>query len=187
MPSLSTWELSRFPTSRLTGALLGQARSRSFQRSSEEIVFSRSSGFRLLHVSHDDIVVPVARINKVKALLDLLIPNFQASYNPSRDVSVDETMIGFRGRFSAKQYLLNKPTKYGVKAFTIADSSHGYILNILLYTGKDTLANTSPQYKDQQQPAQVVLHLAEPYLDQGRHVFTDRYYTSISLAKALSD
>ena len=143
--------------------------------------------FRLLHVSHDDIVVPVARINKVKALLDLLIPNFQASYNPSRDVSVDETMIGFRGRFSAKQYLLNKPTKYGVKAFTIADSSHGYILNILLYTGKDTLANTSPQYKDQQQPAQVVLHLAEPYLDQGRHVFTDRYYTSISLAKALSD
>ena len=83
--------------------------------------------FRLLHVSHDDIVVPVARINKVKALLDLLIPNFQASYNPSRDVSVDETMIGFRGRFSAKQYLLNKPTKYGVKAFTIADSSHAWL------------------------------------------------------------
>ena len=143
--------------------------------------------FWLLHVSHDDIVVPVARINKVKALLDLLIPNFQASYNPSRDVSVDETMVGFRGRFGAKQYLPNKPTKYGVKAFTLADSSHGYVLNILLYTGKDTLANASSQYKDQSQPAQVVLHLAEPYLDQGRHVFTDRYYTSIPLTKALSD
>ena len=143
--------------------------------------------FWLLHVSHDDIVVPIARINKVKALLDLLIPNFQASYNPSRDVSVDETMVGFRGRFGAKQYLPNKPTKYGVKAFTLADSSHGYVLNILLYTGKDTLANASSQYKDQPQPAQVVLHLAEPYLDQGRHVFTDRYYTSIPLTKALSD
>ena len=81
----------------------------------------------------------------------------------------------------------NKPIKYGVKAFTMADSTHGYILNILLYTGRDTLANKSSQYRDLPQPAQVVLHLVEPYLDQGRHVFTDRYYTSIPLVQALSD
>ena len=29
------------------------------------------------------------------------------------------------------------------------------------------------------------MELVEPYLDQGRHVFTDRYYTSIPLAQAL--
>ena len=137
-------------------------------------------------MSHD-IDVPLTRINKVKALLDLLVPNFQESYTPSRDISVDETMVGFRGWFGAKQYMPNKPTKYGVKAFTMADSTHGYILNILLYTGRDTLANASSQYRDLPQPAQVVLHVVEPYLDQGRHVFTDRYYTSIPLAQALSD
>ena len=142
--------------------------------------------FWLLHVSHDDTAVPPARINKVKALLDLLVPNFQASYNPSRDVAVDETMVGFRGRFGAKQYLPNKPTKYGVKAFTMADRNHGYVLNILLYTGRDTLANASSQYDDLPQPVQVVLHLVEPYLHQGHHVFTDRYYTSIPLVQALS-
>ena len=48
-------------------------------------------------------------------------------------------MIGFRGRFGAKQYIPNKPTKYGVKAFTLADSLNGYILDVLLYTGADTL------------------------------------------------
>ena len=137
-------------------------------------------------MSHDDTAVPPARINKVKALLDLLIPNFQASYNPSRDVAVDETMVGFRGCFGAKQYLPNKPTKYGVKAFTMADSTHGYVHNILLYTGRDTLANVSSQYDDLPQPAHVVLHLVEPYLDQSHHVFTDRYYTSIPLVQALS-
>ena len=108
------------------------------------------------------------------------------SYNPFRDVAVDETMVGFRGRLGAKQYLLKKPTKYGVKAFTMADSTHGFVLNILLYTGRDTLANASSQYDDLSQPAQVVLHLVEPYLDQGHYVFTDRYYTSIPLIQALS-
>ena len=60
--------------------------------------------FWLLHVSHDDSDVPLARINKVKALLDLLVPNFQESYTPSQDISVDETMVGFRRPFGAKQY-----------------------------------------------------------------------------------
>ncbi len=32
--------------------------------------------------------------------------------------------------------------------------------------------------------ARVVLHLVEPYLDEGRHVFIDRYYTSIPLVQA---
>ena len=116
--------------------------------------------------------------------MDLLVPNFQASYNPSRDISVDETMVGFRGRFGPKQYMPNRPPKCGVKAFNI---THSHILNILLYTGRDTLTNASSQYCDLPQPAQVVLHVVEPYLDQGRHVFTNRYYTGIPLAQALSD
>ena len=95
--------------------------------------------------------------------------------------------LAFEGGSVQNSIVLNKPTKYGVKAFTTADSTHGYILNILLYTGRDTLASASSQYRDLPQPAQVVLHLVEPYLDQGRHAFTDRYYTSIPLAQALSD
>ena len=47
-------------------------------------------------------------------------------------------MVGLLGRFGAKQYIPNKQTKYGVKAFTLADSTNGYILVILLYTGGDT-------------------------------------------------
>ena len=35
------------------------------------------------------------------------------------------------------------------------------------------------------QPARVVMHLLEPYLHKGYHVFTDRYYSSIPFAQAL--
>ena len=61
------------------------------------------------------------------------------------------------------------------------------MLNVLPYSGRETLEDASSQYKELPQPAQVVLHLAEPHLDQGRHMFTDRYYTSIPLAEALHD
>ena len=70
-------------------------------------------------------------IDKVRVLLDELISSFKANWQPSQNLSVDETMIGFHGRFGAKQYIPNKPTKYGVKAFTLADSLNGYILDIL--------------------------------------------------------
>ena len=117
--------------------------------------------FWMLHVSKDDPEHPGKRINKVKDTLDLLITNFQTSFKPARNVSVDETMVGFRGRFAAKQYMPAKPTKYGIKAFTVADSTHGYVLNCLVYTGGDTLHVASRTYLTLPQPARVVLHLLE--------------------------
>ena len=79
----------------------------------------------------------------------------------------------------------NKPTKYGVKAFTLADSLNGYILDVLLYTGADTLDNSNPSYPDLPKPAQTVMALTKDYLNEGRTIFTDRYYTSIPLLQEL--
>ena len=84
------------------------------------------------------------RIDKIKSLCDALINNFQANYLPGENLAVDETMVGFRGRFGPKQYMPNKPTKYGIKACTLASSDTGYLLNLLLYIGAETLANADP-------------------------------------------
>lgn len=50
--------------------------------------------------------------------------------------------------------------------------------------GRETFLDSSTS-SDLPQPARVVMHLAEPYLDKGRHLFTDRFYSSIPLALAL--
>ena len=131
--------------------------------------------FWMLHVSREDQANPGKKINKVKDILDLLIANFQQAFHPSRNLSVDETMVGFRGRFAAKQYMPSKPTKYGIKAFVLADSMHGYVLNTLVYTGADTLDDASPIHSTLPQPARIVLHLIEPYKGKGHTVYTDRY------------
>ena len=140
--------------------------------------------FWMLHVSHSR-SSPPRRIDKVNAFMQPLVANFQCSYKPSRELAADETMVGFRGRFGPLQYMPNKPTKYGIKSFTLADAAHGYMLDILVYTGSDTLSTASSTYTSLPQPARVVLQLANKYLDTGHHIFTDRYYTSIPLANSL--
>ena len=68
--------------------------------------------------------------------LDPLIKNFQEAYHPSREFSIDESMIGIKGRLSFIQYLPKKPTKWGMKAIVFADSKNGCTYNWQLYTGK---------------------------------------------------
>ena len=72
---------------------------------------------------------------KIHPFMDLLIENFQKSYIPSRELSLDESMIGFKGRLGFIQYMPKKPTKWGLKAFILADGVTGYALNWKLYTG----------------------------------------------------
>ena len=67
--------------------------------------------FWLLHVSHKREGSASRRMDEVRSVLDQLIPKFQSSYNPSQKISVDETIVGFRGRFVARQYIPSKPQR----------------------------------------------------------------------------
>ena len=65
--------------------------------------------FWLLHVGSTMTTGPTRRIDKVQALLNLLLPRFQASYNIGKHVAIDETIVGFRGRLVVKQYMPKSP------------------------------------------------------------------------------
>ena len=56
--------------------------------------------FWLFHVSHSS--GTVKRIDKVKLFLDSLLVRLYTCYYPGCELAVDETMVGFRGRFAAK-------------------------------------------------------------------------------------
>ena len=77
------------------------------------------------------------KLYKIRPLLDLLLPNFQSVYVPAQALSVDESMISFKGRLSFLQYLPKKPQKWGMKAWVLADATNGYAWGWHLYTGKE--------------------------------------------------
>ena len=72
-----------------------------------------------LHFVDNNTLVPRGspghdRLGKVRQLIDHLASRFTEMYEPHCEVSVDEAMIKFQGRFSLKEYMPLKPTKRGV-------------------------------------------------------------------------
>ena len=45
-------------------------------------------------------------------------------------------MIPFKGRWGIKQYMKDKPHKWGIKSYVPADAPTGYVYNFFIYTGK---------------------------------------------------
>ena len=76
---------------------------------------------------------------KLRPFLTPLITKFQMVYILNREVSVDESMIGFKGQLGFIQYMPKKQTKWGMKAYVLSDAHTGYIYSWHLYTG-----NTQP-------------------------------------------
>ena len=72
---------------------------------------------------------------KLRPLLEPLLRNFRCNFILGKELSVDEQMVSYKGRLSFLQYILKKPTRWGMKAFVLADSHYGYIYNWKLYTG----------------------------------------------------
>ena len=137
--------------------------------------------FRFLHLANIDIQVPAGqpgydRLYKVRGLLDIVTPLFESEYSLHEQVSIDEAMIPFKGRLSFKQYMKDKPIKWGIKVFTLSDATNGYVYRIQIYTGKNM----------DETPAvglcsKVVLDLMNGLEDDGYQLYTDNYYTSPQL------
>ena len=110
---------------------------------------------------------------KIKPFLNDLLPRFTAVYAPSQNLSLDETLIKFKGRVQFRQFLPLKRSRFGLKGFVIADASTGYVLNTSIYTGKEGPAAS----KDL--AMRVVLNLTEPYAHKEYWLFVDNWYTSV--------
>ena len=64
---------------------------------------------------------------KVRFLHDYIRRKCMKLYQPDVNVSIDERMVQNKGRYSFRQYIKDKPTKWGIKIWVIADSATGWI------------------------------------------------------------
>ena len=94
---------------------------------------------RFLHVNSSQVTINpnYDRLYKVRKLLDIICPKFESAYTTHQEVSFDEAMIPFQGRLSFKQYMKDKPTTWGIKAFVLCDVRNGYCYRMQIYTGKN--------------------------------------------------
>lgn len=106
---------------------------------------------------------------KIKMFATKTIMNFhQHLYRPGNQLSLDESLMAYRGRLSYRTYMKSKKKKYGLK-FYVLTTHDGYILNFVIYEGKSTVtdANVSKLEK-------LVLNLMGPYLNKGHELYMDK-------------
>ncbi|KAF7235524.1 PiggyBac transposable element-derived protein 4 [Varanus komodoensis] len=101
-------------------------------------------------------------------------------YTPGADLTVDEQLVEFRGRCPFKQYIPNKPGKYGIKVWWCCDAGTAYPLMGEVYLGKRPGAP-----REAQLGFSVVTRVVEPYFHTGRNVVGSTFFTSIELAEEL--
>ncbi|XP_056108635.1 piggyBac transposable element-derived protein 4-like [Rhinichthys klamathensis goyatoka] len=118
------------------------------------------------------------KLAPIRELWDKWVERLPLIYNPGPAVTVDERLVAFRGRCRFKQYIPNKPAKYGIKLWTACDSKTSYAWNMQVYTGK-----SSSGVPEKNQGQRVVLEMTEGL--QGHTVVCDNFYTSYNLGKEL--
>nr|CAH7713333.1 unnamed protein product [Callosobruchus chinensis] len=100
---------------------------------------------------------------KVRTLVNFFNDKMLATYSPQKTLAIDESMLLWRRRLMFRQYIKNEKHKYGIKYNTGAADNIG---------GKGHAVN-------------IVIHLANNYLDQGYSLYMDNFYNSVDFARQL--
>lgn len=112
---------------------------------------------------------------KFKFVLDHLNQRWSDEYNLSRDISIDETIVGFKGRHTLVNYIrIKKHHQWGPKEYNLADSKTGYVHQTLYHT-------RGMRTSDHGQPYDVCEKLLRPHGGKYHRLFVDNYYMSIPL------
>ena len=142
---------------------------------------------KFLHLVDNETITdgPGRKVAKIKPFIDLILKKFKQNYVPNQNVSINESLLGWKGNLSWVQYIPAKRKRFGMKFFELCESSTGYIWNFFVYAGSDT--SYMEKYMDLPVTSRIVLSLMDPLLGKGYCLYTDNFYTSPTLADKLVD
>ena len=151
-------------------------------------VFTRDRFLAIWSLMHcvdmrDCTVDKTDKIYKSRPVFDYLMEKFPLYYYPECELSLDEGMIPTKNALSFKQYIKDKPIRWGIKTFLLCESKTGYIVNASVYTGK-SVSDTS-FIEELGVTGSLVVRLSQPYHGLNYCLFTNRFYTSVTLAHYL--
>jgi len=117
----------------------------------------------------------------IRTVFDEFVNRCISFYTPGEYCTIDEMLEGFRGRCKFRQYIANKPNKYGIKIFALVDSRVFYTVNMEIYAGKQPIG----PFLQNNSGASVVKRMIKPIAKTGRNITIDNWFTSVPLAVEL--
>ncbi|XP_014276908.1 piggyBac transposable element-derived protein 4 [Halyomorpha halys] len=100
-------------------------------------------------------------------------------YTPSENLTVDRTLLSFRGKCPFKAYSPIRRDKCGLMTISMCDAMTFYYLGGVPYIKNEKSKGDLPK------AAQYVLELAQPFVGSGRNITCDSWFSSFELVDEL--
>ncbi|XP_071489198.1 piggyBac transposable element-derived protein 4-like [Diadema antillarum] len=138
-----------------------------------------------LHFNDNEKLVPRGQpgfdpLHKTRPLIDMSQPTYLEHFLPGGYLSIDQSLAPFKGRISYRQYIPNKPRKWGIKFWMLCDAQTGFCLRWRQYVGAEGQDNGDSATEA------LVKQLTEPFYNTDRVIVMDNYYSSVKLYEDLS-
>ena len=137
---------------------------------------------RFFHFADNTQDVHLDRAFKIRQVWNLVIRNFKSVLVPDKFLTVDDSQNKSRNKSKLTQYSAKKRNRYGPKMFVLVDTGTRFILDALIYGGKD---DQSLQRDHVGVGGSAVLRLMDGYLFRRRVLACDNYFCTPTLASML--
>lgn len=140
---------------------------------------------KMLHFNDDNNMSSNDPLIKIRPEVTKLRNSFSKSFYPYEYLCIDESLLLYKGRLFFKQYIPTKRSRFGIKSFIICDCKSGYILDFIIYSGKNS--DVTDEVPSIGQSGNITLTLMKSYLGKGHTLITDNWYTSLHLYNLLHE
>ena len=93
-----------------------------------------------LHLADNNSLNPSDKFSKMNSLLRMMNESCLENFIPEKNISIDESMVFYYGCHGCKQYIQNKPVKFGYKLL-VAVTPLAHSMQFYFYAGKDDSYN----------------------------------------------
>ncbi|XP_012244020.1 uncharacterized protein LOC100749365 [Bombus impatiens] len=108
----------------------------------ETPIFRQTMPFmRFLHFSDNETDDSKDRLRKIRPVINFWNQKFKEIYTPNEYVSIDESLMKYKGRSAYKQFNLSKKARFGIKIYKLCEATTGFCHGCKIYTDDSASEN----------------------------------------------
>lgn len=134
---------------------------------------------RCLHFSNNVTHCNNDRLDKIRPIINYWNEKFNKIYTLNENISIDESLMRYKGRLIYKQFNPSKRARFGLKIYKLCEAKTGFCSKFKIYTGQDKTDITDSASEN------VVMELAESVVNKGYTLCIDNWYSSPALFLSL--
>lgn len=85
------------------------------------------------NATYDPAIHPQPKLNKIWPVYFHLNRKFQEAYTPQQHITIDESLMLYKGRLGWVQYIPMKRARFGIKSYFLCESKSGYTYMVITY------------------------------------------------------